>query len=289
MAYAIMRTEKLKSTGSIISTGRHNDRLIKTPNADEKINNIILVGEKEKKYLEYFKEKTKDVKIRKNAVYAIECFMSVSPEAEFLNNENKILEWANDSVNWAKKEFGETNIVKANLHLDETTPHIHVFIIPMYKEKLNAKKFIGGHKSRLSDLQTTYHEAVKQYGLERGIEGSKAKHKDVKKYYTALNNEVCKELPQPKILESKDKYRDRANKEYKNVVLQGLNKDLKIQKLQEQVPKRKSIRKQLNNKKQIEDIKIMKFLDLNPQVRKNILEAVEKKTLNKNKTLEQER
>jgi hypothetical protein len=289
MAYAIMRTKKLKSTGSIISSGRHNERLIKTPNADEKINNIILIGEKEKTYLEYFKEKTKDVKIRKNAVYAIECFMSVSPEAKFLNNKDKILEWANDSVNWAKKEFGETNIVKAHLHLDETTPHIHVFIVPMYKEKLNAKKFIGGHKSRLSDLQTTYHEAVKQYGLERGLEGSKAKHKDVKKYYTALNNEVVKELPQPKILESKDKYRDRANKEYKNLVLQGLNKDLKIQKLQEQVPKRKSIRKQLNNKKQIEDIKIMKFLDLNPQVRKNILEAVEKKTLNKNKTLEQER
>ena len=77
--------------------------------------------------------------------------------------------WSQASIDWVKKTFGD-NIIDAQLHLDETTPHIHTFVIPLDdKGKLNARAFLGGTRDRMVELQTSYAEAVKSFGLERGI------------------------------------------------------------------------------------------------------------------------
>ena len=217
MAYAILRFNKLKSIGSISSTQKHNDREKDTPNADLEIENTIIHGDKNKTYVESFKEITKDMKIRKNAVYAIECFMSASPEAEFFKSKEKILTWSKKSVDWLITKFGENNIIKTHLHLDETTPHLHTFIIPVKDDKLNARYFIGGAKTRLSEFQTEYHNTVKEFKLDRGIKGSKASHVDIKKFYTHVNESLNKELPKTKFLENSKAYRDRVNQDYQRV------------------------------------------------------------------------
>jgi len=276
MAYAILRTKKMKSKGAIVSAGKHNDREVETPNADKEIQNYTIIG-KDKTYLEHFEEATKDIKkIRKNAVYAVEFFMSTSPEAEFFKNSQKLKNWTIDSTRFLQKKFGKENIKKVTLHLDETTPHIHALVVPIKDKKLSYKYFLGGSKFQLSELQSDYAEVVRQYNLERGIEGSKAKHQDVKKYYSALNEVSEDELPQPKILESKEKYKKRADKEYKKVKLQNLDLKLKVARLKEQVPKRYTVKRQLNTgKKEIEDRKIINFLDQNQQVKKEILKLLE--------------
>lgn len=294
MAYAIMRTAKLKSTGAISTCDKHNNRERETPNADEMMfeENIILIGEPEKSYLEDFQEMTKDMTIRKNAVYGIECFMSASKEAELWKDERLIKEWTKDSIEWLKETFDEKNIVKVHLHRDETTPHIHAFIVPIYQGKLNCKKYLGGHKSRLSDLQTEYHEKVKKYGLERGREGSKAKHQDVKKYYASLNKEIARELPKPSFFETKETYKKRANEEYKKVVLQNLDKDMKIERLNELIPTRKSVAQSLKEaEKEMDNMELINFLDKNPNIKDQIREFIQKskdkpRTKKKNKNIE---
>lgn len=52
---------------------------------------------------------------------------------------------------------------------------------------MNAKKWLGGKKT-LSEMQTDFWQRVgRGHGLERGIEGSVARHQTVKEYYTAIS------------------------------------------------------------------------------------------------------
>lgn len=219
MAYAILRFNKIKSVGGIKTVQLHNERERETPNADKEIENVVVHGEPNKTYLDSYKEITQGMNIRKNAVLAIECFMSVSPEANFLKDQDKIFEWSKNSVEWLEKKFGKENIIKSHLHLDEKTPHLHTFIIPTYtnnkgRKNLNARHYIGGSRFRLSDFQTDYHKSVCGFGLERGLIGSQAKHMDIKKFYSLVNESLEKELPKTKILESSKAYRDRIMEEY---------------------------------------------------------------------------
>ena len=284
MAYAIMRTAKLKSIGAISSCEKHNERQRETLNADKQLLNLnkIIIGNSNISYVESFKEITKNIKIRKNAVYGIECFMSASPDAEFWRNSKLLKQWAIDSTKWLINSFGKNNIVKVTLHRDETTPHIHAFIIPIHEGKLNCKKYLGG-RNKLRALQTTYHNVVKKYGLERGIEGSKAKHQDVKRYYTALNQELTRELPKPKMFESKEKYKLKVDEEYRKVVLKNLSQKYQIEKLQNQlclkkkyknpIPKRKSIvamAVEEYDKKDDKDKELLKFLNKNPEIKSQL-------------------
>ena len=53
-------------------------------------------------------------------------------------------------------------------------------MVPLKDGKLNAKHFTGGKKV-LSQLQTDFAKDVGQrHGLERGIEGSQAKHQTIR-------------------------------------------------------------------------------------------------------------
>ncbi|HBY15598.1 MAG TPA: hypothetical protein DEG90_00535, partial [Porphyromonadaceae bacterium] len=48
-----------------------------------------------------------------------------------LADEGQHDDWAESSVRWAKKTFGEENVVGAHLHMDEQTPHLHVTVVPI--------------------------------------------------------------------------------------------------------------------------------------------------------------
>jgi hypothetical protein len=227
MSYAILRFEKLKSVGAICTIEKHNNRKRETPNADLSIENIILYGEQDKSYMQSFNDVTQDIKIRKNAVYGIECFMSASPDAGFFESMEKTLEWGKKSIDFLKQSFGEANIIKTHLHLDEKTPHLHTFIIPMFEGKLNCKKYLGD-REKLRTFQTNYHEKVQDFGLERGIKGSKATHMDVKKFYSLVNDCVEKVLPEVGLFETSKKYRNRVMEEYQKLYAKFTENELKL-------------------------------------------------------------
>jgi hypothetical protein len=269
VSYAILRFEKLKSVGSIATTEKHNNRDRETPNADISIENIIVHGDEEKSYTQSFNEITKDIKIRKNAVFGIECFMSASPEAECFKSREKLLDWAKKSVEFLEQSFGESNVIKTHLHLDETTPHLHTFIIPMFEGKLNCKKYLDG-REKLRILQTQYHKKVYKFGLERGIKGSKATHMDIKKFYTLVNKTLEKELPEIGFLESSKSYRKKVMEEYQKVYAKCVDYELKIN----------SVEKQLAARKEKEtELEIFKgILDKDPELKDYVLSKYIKKS-----------
>ncbi|MEC4811824.1 MAG: MobV family relaxase [Scytonema sp. PMC 1069.18] len=218
-ALAILRVEKLKSFGSVGGSEKHTARLQDTPNADPTKTNIRLIGNP----LDPPLEKLVQAKIasdckhkpRKDAVLCSEIFLSASPEYFRPHDPSRAGEWddqlmwdfANASRQWLLDNYGD-KCVRAELHLDEATPHIHAYVVPVNQKTklLSHKAMFGGNgnegKQKLSKLQDSYALALAHLGIERGVKGSKATHTKVKEYYTAVNsNPLLMELdrlaPQP--------------------------------------------------------------------------------------------
>ena len=81
-----------------------------------------------------------------------------------------------DCYKFFAERYGEENIIAAVVHTDETTPHMHLNLMPVTKGgRLCSKQLFD--KPQLQKLQTGFYEEVgKKYGLERGKEGSQKKH-----------------------------------------------------------------------------------------------------------------
>ena len=113
-------------------------------------------------------------------------------------------EWCADNMNYLAATFGKENIVSADLHLDETSPHIHATLVLIVtterkrkkQEECAAKRYRTKSASRprlcandvmssvkLKEYQDTYAQAMSKYGLQRGIEGSEARHVDTTQFY----------------------------------------------------------------------------------------------------------
>ncbi|MEM6752296.1 MAG: MobV family relaxase [Cyanobacteria bacterium P01_C01_bin.38] len=203
---AIMRVGKLKSFGNVGGSEKHTARLQDTPNADPYKENIRLIGnENDPSLEEIVKAKIADNtkhKPRKDAVLCSEIFLSASPEYFRPHDPSKAGEWddklmwnfTNASTKWLQENFGE-KCVRAELHLDESTPHIHAYIVPVNDKtkKLSHKAMFGGDGKqasiKMSKLQDSYAKGLAHLGIERGVKGSKATHTKVKEYYQAVNQE----------------------------------------------------------------------------------------------------
>ena len=81
-----------------------------------------------------------------------------------------------DCYKFFAERYGEENIIAAVVHNDETTPHMHLNIMPVTKDgRLCSKQLFD--KPHLQKLQTDFYESVgKRWDLQRGKEGSQKKH-----------------------------------------------------------------------------------------------------------------
>ena len=185
-AKAILRTAKLKSLGNVAGSASHVMRWRDTPNADPSVANWVLVGSGD---IKADIEARLPEKRRKNAVLAVEHVLTASPEFFRDKTPDEVMAWARASVASMEEFWGKDNVVSAVLHLDEATPHIHLYTVPIDPKtgRLNARGFIGG-RDKLSALQDHYAKDMAVFGLERGVKGSKAKHTRVKEFYEHLNN-----------------------------------------------------------------------------------------------------
>lgn len=194
--YAILRIEKLKTKGSVASQASHVERTRPTKNADPErthLNRWLVGGPG--MYAASEAVWSTIPKIRSDAVLALDVVITASPEAfDRETGKLNVDKWAADSVAWIKEHFAGAEIVGLQLQLDESTPHIQGIIIPTEKKpggdlQLNAKKWLGG-KAKLRSMQTNYAKAVAHHGLERGIEGSEAKHEKISSFYGAITSKT---------------------------------------------------------------------------------------------------
>ena len=198
MAYGICRIQKLKA-GSVGRSDQHTSRKRETPNADPNKQHIRIIGQPDNPNtpdLETIvRQHIGNQTIRKNAVLAVEFLLTASPEYFRPNDpgragyyeEQRLEDFQHTACEWLQTRYG-SRILRAELHLDESTPHIHAYMVPLdEKGKLNCRALLGGSRYRLSELQDDFAAAMAPLGLERGIKGSRASHTEVRKYYTAVN------------------------------------------------------------------------------------------------------
>ena len=159
-----------------------------------------------------------------------------------ITNEGRLDEWCSDNLRYLADTFGRENIVSAVLHMDEHTPHIHATLVPIVKGERKRKKKEEQVKKRyskkpidtarlcadeimthakLKSYQDTYAQAMSGYGLQRGIDGSEAKHITTRQYYRDLmqQTEQLRQLQDRK--ETAQEELKRAKKEVQTEKLKG--------------------------------------------------------------------
>ena len=209
MPYAILRTAKLTSLGSVGGSAQHNFRERDTPNADPERTalNRTSGAQSSKELVAGVKARlaTQD-KVRKNAVLAVEYFVGASPEWFSQADPKQREAYFDQAEKWLKERHGAENVIAVTRQYDETSPHVCAYVVPIDpKGKLNCSHFLDG-REKLTQMQTDFADKVgRQFGLERGIEGSKAKHKTIKQYYAEIQAPVREvtispESVQPKVL-----------------------------------------------------------------------------------------
>lgn len=192
-AFAILRTKKLKTPGNVAGSASHIERTRPTHNADPSVANEWLEGgpgmyARAKELWDAMPRK------RSDAVHAFEVLLTASPEA--FQNGMDIEAWKARSMTWLRQQFKGATIVGACLHLDETTPHIQAIIVPTDRKpdgslQLNCKKYLGS-AAKLSAMQTSYAKSVAGLGLQRGLQGSQARHTQISQFYGAIQGKAVK-------------------------------------------------------------------------------------------------
>lgn len=115
----------------------------------------------------------------------------------------EIEQWAKDVYDWCAKRYGQKNIIGFQVHLDESSPHIHALIVPvgqrsksgrecvMWSAKFGKSRYEYGHILR--EMHTSLYEEVgSKYGLERGdsIEGRNVSHLSKRDYIRKLSKDA---------------------------------------------------------------------------------------------------
>jgi len=190
MGYAIFHQSKGKGNGNKLgahidrddaqsqtfrsaeSERRHLNRNVKLPNGysemklEDAINARISSGYRGKRA------------IRKDAVRFISMVMTGSHrEMKGIFSEKDLSQkWIMANLEFACREFGRDNIVRAALHLDEKTPHLHIVAVPLTEDGRLSANEVFGYVRKLSERLGRDPQAMKPFGLERGLKGSKSVH-----------------------------------------------------------------------------------------------------------------
>lgn len=206
--YAIIGIAKLKGA-AIGSSDSHADRTRETLNADEALldQNRYLRGGKTP-LRELLNENFKEFggKQRKDAVECLEFMCTASPEffsSELEKKEEKLEQFIERiEVLMIELETRGIKIIKAVIHVDETTPHASLFG-PGRDEKgvLNAKRHVGT-RTKMASFHDLYAEVMKPLGLKRGRRRAYATHHDVKQFYNTIISEpvlqiTSEQVPNP--------------------------------------------------------------------------------------------
>ena len=214
MGYAVLHMEKTSGTDAAMSA--HIERTIKPKNADESRTHLnrelITFPDGVENRTQAIQHRLDNAgltrKIGNNQVRAIRVLLSGTHEdMERITQEGRLDEWCEDNLRYLSETFGRENIVSAVLHRDEQTPHIHATLVPIVREERKRKKKEQQVKKRyrkkptdatrlcaddvmtrakLKSYQDTYAQAMSRYGLQRGIDGSEAKHISTRQYYRDL-------------------------------------------------------------------------------------------------------
>lgn len=129
--------------------------------------------------------KSSSRKTRKDAV-VLNSWVITSDNQFFENLDRpQTIQFFQDAKDFFGERYGQDNIRQATIHFDETTPHMHLGIVPLHDGKLSSKTLLT--PVELQNLQSDFPDYMQQHGwdIERGVKGSERKHLDAPEYREA--------------------------------------------------------------------------------------------------------
>lgn len=205
----------------------------------------------------------KERHLKETASQAFEVIMTFSPDME-----QKISwdEWLKKNIEFINNEYIKRGckIVRAEMHVDESSIHFHCIVVAYDKnrQRADARTILGG-SADLSKLQDRYAEAMDEFGLARGVSryneydrirkraiaaGYGSKTEDVQRY--ARDNDI--ELPKFRRHENIGKWKAEQEQEIK--------KGERI--LSEKLQRLEEIRKEIKNLEDNNNLYNQKLLDI---------------------------
>ena len=143
------------------------------------------IVKRQRSYTQFINDKIEALdlptKVRKDAV--LMCSFVVGSDRKFFGglSPSEQRQFFAECTRFFAERYGECNIISAVVHMDETTPHLHLNLIPIANGRLCAKKLFD--RKALTALQTDlYQEVGAKWNLQRGKEGSQAKHLDTAEF-----------------------------------------------------------------------------------------------------------
>lgn len=131
--------------------------------------------------------------VRKDAVMM--CGFVITSDKEFFDNlsDSKKKEYFKDSYEFLRDRYGTRNVISSKVHLDEKTPHMHFYVVPIKDGRLSAKALFD--KKELRTLHDEFYKNVGQkYGLERGVRGNDVKHIETARFKALTAEKKAKSL-----------------------------------------------------------------------------------------------
>ena len=175
-------------------------------------------------------------KWRKDAVMFLDTVYSASPEFFAGKSKKEIEAYFRNCLAFNEREYG-AHTINAVIHLDETTPHMHVICVPIAEKKpkiekdenglikptkkeytLSSKKVVG-NKVQMRNAQTHFYNQVgREWGLERGQTNDperNRKHLNSLEYKQRMEREKTLALSQQRA--QIERQRDQSLKDLKEI------------------------------------------------------------------------
>lgn len=210
ISYAIIRNDKYKMS-NLSGISRHNER------QNERYSNLDI--DHEKTHLNYHIKKPTEKSYEREFYHIREvenlkgnlritgkkqsnvaCEFLITSDADFfkLLGAEATKRYFEDGFEFAKQRVGKQHVISAVVHMDESTPHLHVVYIPTGEGKdrqgnpcrrINCSMMWGGYNT-YGQLQDEFHAFMTQkgYELERGDKNPDREHLTV----AQLKNETLK-------------------------------------------------------------------------------------------------
>ena len=117
-------------------------------------------------------------RVRKDAVKL--CGIVISSDREFFSqlSSEQQREFFQRSYDFMAARYGTENILSAVVHMDETTPHMHLYLVPITQDNRLCCKEIFDKRGLAALHDEFYREVGKAYGLERGEGADKGKRRE---------------------------------------------------------------------------------------------------------------
>lgn len=200
MSYLVCHISKY-TRGSIFGLQKHEQRegenhSNKEIDINESNNNLDLLHNKKINYLKTIdslieKKKTSSTPVKKNSILMVSSI--ISSDKKFFDNldPKEQIRFFEENLKFYQERFGKENVISANVHFDEITPHMHINFVPLTSDgRLSAKDIVN--RIVLKKLQNDLPEYLKTKGfnIDRGVEGNKVRHLKTLDYKKELTKKI---------------------------------------------------------------------------------------------------